>query len=250
MTFIYELLLIGLFGIVGFIILIIFSSVSSSREKDYLKKELNNLKDFDYERLILSHDNESGIAIDENRKTLVLFAYNYNKEIEFAKLPFKDLLACEIFEDGTTVTRSSRSSQLGRAVLGGLTFGGVGAIIGGLSGKKVSSDKISRIDLRLTVNWPDKPIHDINLMNYETGKDSTLYQTVMENARTAHAFLELIIRNADIDDKSKLGENDQGFLPKTGQESVADELKKLSELKNEGILTEDEFVSQKTKLLS
>lgn len=50
-------------------------------------------------------------------------------------------------------TRNLRNvRQIGGVVVGGLLLGGVGAIIGGLSGKTETSGKISRIDLRLIVN--------------------------------------------------------------------------------------------------
>ncbi len=45
---------------------------------------------------------------------------------------FSNLLNFELLEDGETITKGG----LGRAVAGGLLFGGVGAIVGGVTGGK------------------------------------------------------------------------------------------------------------------
>lgn len=156
------------------------------------------------------------------------------------------MLSCEIFTDGDTVTKTSRSSQAGGALVGGVLLGGVGAIIGGLSGKKTAVEKVRRVDLRIVVNNTQKPVHDINLYSGETNKNSMFHKAATEKARHWHSLIAILIKRADEEDKAK----ESTPQPVEKNKSVADELSKLMELKEKGILTDEEFTQQKLKLLS
>ena len=74
-------------------------------------------------------DDGSYIKFDDNAKkilfpkTLLTKARIYN---------YSDLLGYEILEDGNTVTKGG----LGSAVVGGALFGGIGSVVGGLTGGK------------------------------------------------------------------------------------------------------------------
>jgi hypothetical protein len=41
-------------------------------------------------------------------------------------ISYRDLLSSEIFEDGTTITKTVRSSQVGGGLIGAIALGGVG----------------------------------------------------------------------------------------------------------------------------
>ena len=166
--------LLVLFCVLGLILVVCFRLISvlgASQKKNAMEERINSLKNFTTTHGALGNDGMSGIAIDEKRKKICLTKHHRGKII-LDVMSYKDLLTSEIFEDGATITRTSRSSQAGGALLGGLALGGVGAVIGGLSGKKISSDNAKRIDLRLTVNRTDSPVHDINFMDDECKKSS------------------------------------------------------------------------------
>ncbi len=192
---------------------------------------------------------------------------NNNGNIALDTMPYKDVLASEISENGNTITRSSRSSQLGGALIGGLTpipylttkgglaLGGVGAIIGGLSGKTVSSDNVQGIDLHLIVNRTNSPIHSINFLeasgeNSEIKKSSVLYQESMQKARHWHSLFQVIIRQANEDDKIKEREIAQKTLHSIEHKSVVDKIKELVDLRDQEVISDAEFTTLKEKLLS
>ena len=129
-------------------------------------------------------------------------------------------------------------------------LGGVGAIIGGLSGNKTSSGKVKKIDLRIIVNRTKNPIHDINFMFEERKKGDFFYNQAMKKARHWHGLMEVLIKRADSEDAAIQGELVDETPKLISNVSVADELAKLGELKKQGLLTNDEFLSQKAKLLS
>jgi hypothetical protein len=109
---------------------------------------------------------------------------------------------------------------------------------------------VSKIDLRLTVNDTKRPIFDITFLNKETKKDKPVYQQALQTARQCHGLVEVLIKRADMDDKLQAQSANAAMMQQTGQQmSVADELKKLSDLKDSGALTAEEYQQQKRKLI-
>ena len=75
--------------------------------------------------------------------------------------------------------------------------------------------------------------------------DRNLYETYVKRANQAKDILSIIIDNA----KQTIAPIAQPVVAPTSSRSVADELTKLAKLKADGILTEEEFQAQKSKLL-
>ncbi|MEQ1635932.1 MAG: SHOCT domain-containing protein [Methylococcales bacterium] len=163
-------------------------------------------------------------------------------------IPYKDVLSVELFEDGNSITKAVRSSQIGSAALGGLLLGGVGAIVGGLSGKTKSSTTTNRIELRLIVNEVNNPLHDVIFLNVEAKKKDKLYIKSMQLARRWHGIIEVILKQTEDGKETTSKANEVKTHPKLS--SVADEIKKLADLQSAGVLTLEEFQQQKAKLLS
>ncbi|SDJ43923.1 Short C-terminal domain-containing protein [Ferrimonas sediminum] len=226
----------------------VFQAWSRSSSKKQMRQSIEALAEFTPSQQLMANDGNTGIALDESSQKLCVIRQG-TLEPELALLEYRDLLSVEMFEDGLTVTRTARGSQIGGALLGGLALGGVGAIVGGLSGKKVASDKIQRIDLRLLVNCTERPVLDINLMDVEAKKGGGVYNAAMEQARHWHGLLEVLIQRADRDDERQAPEAVQPEPQPVSAISVADELQKLAELHRQGVLTDTEFVAQKMKLL-
>lgn len=165
-------------------------------------------------------------------------------------ITYRDVLTSEIFVDGETITKTARGSQLGGALIGGLALGGVGAIIGGLSGKTKSSEKVKRVDLRITVNDTKSPLHDLNFMDIEGKKDGIVYKSAMEQARHWHGLIAVLIKTADNEDERQERIEPSSNVESSTQTSLADELSKLSDLRDKGVLSDEEFSTQKQRLLS
>ncbi|HLP97781.1 MAG TPA: SHOCT domain-containing protein [Sideroxyarcus sp.] len=221
----------------------ILQSIEISKKKKTMEAYLSDIPDFSVTQKVIGNDGATGLAIDEQRKKVCLIDHR-QQNVSCRIVAYQDLLSSEIFEDGSTVTKTVRSSQLGGALIGGLALGGVGAIIGGLSGNTKTSGKVKRIDLRITVNDTQAPLHDVNFMNLETKSDGIIYQSAMKTARHWHGLVEVLIKRADAEDRESHSVTAQPHHP-----SVADELKKLADLRDSGVLNAEEFQSQKTRLL-
>lgn len=225
----------------------IVQAINTSKRKQEMESKLKSLPDFNPTQQVMGCDGNSGLAVDEKRKKICLITNN-GASVSQRVIYYKDIFSVELFEDGTSVTKTVRSSQIGGAVVGGLLLGGVGALVGGLSGKTETSGKIKRIDLRLIVNDTNAPLHDVAFMNVEGKKDGIIYTQAIQVARRWHGIVEVLIKRADSEDRS-LQNSERQTPPGMPSASVADEIKKLAELHHSGVLTSDEFQQQKTRLL-
>lgn len=238
-----DWLIVGVIVIVGAVIM---QSMVQSRKRREMVEHLDAIG-FPMTQQLMGCDGRSGIAIDDQLRQFCLLTYN-GSGISERVLPYGALMSAELFEDGHSVTKTSRSSQLGGALVGGIALGGVGAIIGGLSGKTSTSGKISRVDLRITINDIAAPLHDVVLMNVEGNKNGLIHGAAMQQARHWVGILEVAMKQAD-GEKTQLNAAAASAYS-LASSSVADELRKLADLHVAGVLTHDEFTTQKIKLLS
>lgn len=236
-----SLLAIVVFGMV---VTVIVQSIITSNKKKAMEKHLVRINDFSATQRVMGSNSDTGLAIDEQRKKICLIDHRL-PTVSLRVISYKDLLSSELFEDGTSVTKTVRSSQIGGVLIGSLALGGVGAILGGLSGKTQTSEKINKIDLRLTINDTQSPLHDVSFLNVETKKDGLIYQQAMQQARHWHGLIEVLIKRAETEDNSS-GNN---ITPQIQSSSIADEIKKLADLRDSGVLSVDEFQQQKARLL-
>lgn len=106
------------------------------------------------------------INVDES-SVVILTLPSLMEQISNQKSPvtqrvaFKDIIEVKVTSNSTTVTSTSRGSQLGGAVVGGVLAGGAGAVIGGLSGKTKSIESIQKLSLEIVVNDISNPIVEI-----------------------------------------------------------------------------------------
>lgn len=167
-----------------------------------------------------------------------------NKKILFPKsfmgtariYDYSNLLEYEILEDGDSITKGG----LGRAVVGGLLFGGVGAIVGGVTGGKSTKRLVKKLQVKMVFNNEANPVEYINLLTTDTKSDSFVYKGMRKYAEDIVAELAVI---ANGNEKKEIITNGNS------QSSEADEILKFKKLCEEGIITEEEFQAKKKQLL-
>ena len=181
----------------------------------------------------------SYFAINENTKQFAIgkgLLTNFKNSTIY---DFDDIIDFELLEDGTTITKGG----LGRATVGGLLFGGVGAIVGGVTGGKKASTKCTSLQVKITVNNINAPAEYIKLISSTVDKKSSLYKAAYQNAQEILSLLQLICSQRETD-------NPVGSTNTPVQDvSAADEIRKFKALMEEGIITEEEFLAKKKQLL-
>lgn len=247
-------------GTVILIILVVRAGIKND-EKHYFNRA-NKLKSF---RTILTEGNKfiiskhvdgfAGIylfAVDEvNEK--VGFVFNDKKTI----IDFVDIIGVELKENGNVVIKKNATRTIGGALVGGALAGAAGSIVGGLSGNSTQENKVTSVYVKLLLrsldnpsltmpcfeNWMSSKIV-ITSKEARQGKDY-VYSFGKKNAVEIKDLISVIIDRTD--NKHKSTTDSKASIPSN---LIADELLKLTSLKEKGILTENEFTLQKNKILN
>ena len=142
-----------------------------------------------------SHNASCAAVLDKQKEELHIFYPVYqnksNKQYNYRhySCKFSDIIESEVVIDNQTITKSSKLAMAGGAVLGGVLAGGVGAIIGGLSGNKKQFDRVRQIDIKLTINDLDNPVQKINFLD---GKDSSYRKLLNGHHKNSEEYKEAI----------------------------------------------------------
>lgn len=103
-------------------------------------------------------------------------------------LKFSDLINYDLLEDDSIVT----SGGVGQALIGGVLFGGAGAIAGGITGKRVQKKKVDSLIIKVTLNNFECPCLLIPLITKSTKTNSTEYTTAFNLAHQILSALDVI----------------------------------------------------------
>jgi hypothetical protein len=240
--------LIGL-GVVGLIVTTVVMGITSSQ----LKKKNKETYFYRYKEFIkqnklvncesVSYRNIVGIDIDVKNKLLGTYSY-YESESNILK--FEEILDFEIFENGNSVI----SSRSGSAVVGGLLFGGLGAVAGA-SGSRTINDYCSTLKLNIYTNKVQNSVITLDFLDSSISKNDVEYEELKNIMNKVIGFLKI----AREDTRQKERKEDKNVIIENVEElksnnSNLSSLKELAELKEQGIITEKEFEESKRKILS
>jgi len=243
---------IGAFGLVVFLALIaaIWSGSEKKKERqeatDRLAKNLDSIEGFASTKRLVGP--WGFIAIDSKQRKVAI--KSIHKPIQVHS--YGDVIACEVVVDGNIIHR--KSGALGRAVLGSILAGSAGAIVGGLSAKSFEENEVKNIDLKLVFRDTTNP--SISIRFFDAWEETS--NTKKSVKATDSVYGAILKKSLDELNNWKetfeiiIDQEDQASAVsavKTGL-SIADEIGKLSQLRADGVLSQEEFDSQKAKLLS
>lgn len=180
--------------------------------------------------------------INENKKTFGIPKINFiGKVTGITSFKYEDIIDFELIQDGSSIVNKG---GLGRAAIGGLLFGGSGAVVGSLTGSRKQTQTCTELRIKITINNTANPIIFIDFIKgVSYKKDSILYRQLAENAETVMSMLQVITSANASASTSKQQAN-------TSTSSTADEIRKYKELLDDGIITKEEFDQKKQQLLN
>lgn len=165
-------------------------------------------------------------------------------KVKFNVYTFDELNSYELLENGSSVM--SGGLGIGRAVVGGVLAGGVGAVLGGVTKKKKQKNQVD--SLKIMVTFKDRSPQSVTLdyIKKKQDKDKKYEKTLMKAKETMAGF-DYIVSELGVDRHDELvgSVNRQQEQPITS----ADEIRKYKELLDEGIISQKEFDAKKKSLL-
>jgi len=220
--------------------------ISSYKDKKKKDNALENYIDFINRNGLhsskkIAFKNIVRLDIDTNKKLLGTYSY-YENTSKIIK--FNEVLDFEIFENGNSVV----SSKTGSAVVGGLLFGGLGAVAGA-SGSRTISENCSNLKLKIYTNNIQYSVIMLDFLEKGISKSSALYEQLTEVINEMISLLKIAREHnrqeERKEDKKVIIENVEDIK----QNSNLNSIKELAELKEKGIITESEFEESKKKIL-
>lgn len=150
---------------------------------------------------------------------------------------FDDIVDFELLEDGESLLKGG---GVGKAIVGGALFGGVGAVVGGATAQRKNKAVCISMMIKITLNNMQFPVAYIKLITSATKKDSMLYRLNMKNAQEILSVLQLICNEKNVSVEQPAKDADSHNI---------DDLRKLKALLDDGIITQEDFDAKKKQIL-
>lgn len=182
---IVALVLLGL-GIMGM--------MGSAKQRENEAAQVEELKNQGVNLTKQTRTSHGIIGIDPNAKKLVLIQSSISTP-ETHIVDFSDIYGCELIRDGETVYKKSTTRTIGGAVLGGVLSGGVGAVVGGLSGASKGKENINKIELKIVVRDISNPTH--RFIFFDKTDNKTFLDDLMRKAEDWKDTISIIIDSVD-----------------------------------------------------
>jgi hypothetical protein len=162
-------------------------TVQVAKENRRKQKQLS-LMQAGADECFVSTDDWTFLALNSNASKIII-----GRAAVERRYRFDQIVSVEMSENGGTLTKTNRGSQVVGSALGAVAFGGVGAIIGGLSGSKRSSPLVNSIVLKLIVDDHQHPNYTVTIFNSRKGekRDSLLVKKAVDSVDRLHARLTL-----------------------------------------------------------
>lgn len=242
-----EIFLILLGPILFFSPFVIFGIINAKKKNEWgdklneIDKTLNS-QEFTTSKVFRHKGNEFEVAIDATQRK---FCYIEAKTAKKTFYSYDDVISVEIVKDGVIVSTKSTTSTIGRAAVGGLLAGGVGAVIGGSTAKTTTTNEVHKIVVKVHLRNIECPTLNMVIFDGIMEEDAEL----MDEARS---LMDIFVVIVDDVNRKHIEEEHNRVLNQVNvqKENVADELLKYASLKEKGIISEQEFETLKAKLLS
>lgn len=174
-----------------------------------------------------TQDIGDAVKFDDKNKRFLILDYD-----EFHIINYSDVASFELIKNGDVITRSG----LGRAIAGGVLFGGAGAVVGAVTGKGKEKDYCNSLKIKINTKNPDHSSYYINFLNKRVKERSSEYSIAYSESQLT---LTLLQRNCDIQEE----------ITDTATTSITDEILRYKNLLDAGAITEDEYNNKKKQLL-
>lgn len=224
------------------------SAVKIKEIKNKMHQEINNgggviSKEFTYEDIL--GENQYSFMVDNTNQNI----YTCKLDLSGYKLDcfsYKEICGFEIFSDGEV------TGGIGRAVLGGVLAGGVGAIVGAQTARK----KIKSYMSILYLSNVDNPKYEMIFISSSEGVtlDNEYFKKAVEFNQNINATIKAIINNK-VKDVTIDSINEDAVIKVKAENifdnnvSAKERLSQLKELYDNNLITREDYIFKKEEIL-
>ena len=197
------LLCFGIFIILS-IVVVTNDKKRQADAKIRLSEQLSNAN-IHYDKVIniTSTGIDTKVVFDLNNRKIAIINTN---AVKIDYVDFDKIIQCEILEDNSVVMKGG----VGRAVVGGILAGGVGAIVGAQT--RGSSEIVKNLSIRIITNDVINSLVWIHLIKTATKRDSFEYKRNKDAAQQIYSTI-ISILNTDPKPVSTLPPNSANAIP-------------------------------------
>ena len=197
------LLCFGIFIILS-IVVVTNDKKRQADAKIRLSEQLSNAN-IHYDKVIniTSTGIDTKVVFDLNNRKIAIIDTN---AVKIDYVDFDKIVQCEILEDNSVVMKGG----VGRAVVGGILAGGVGAIVGAQT--RGSSEIVKNLSIRIITNDVINSLVWIHLIKTGTKRDSFEYKRNKDAAQQIYSTI-ISILNTDPKPVSTLPPNSANAIP-------------------------------------
>jgi hypothetical protein len=143
----------------------------------------------------LSDDLTNGIVLDEEKSKIALL-YNEEESYNVVRFNFDKIIEIEVNQDGDTITKISKGNVIGGALVGSVLAGGVGALLGGLTTSKTSTEKVKNLNIRIIFNELSTPVFTVNFLNFQASlsKDDERYKKAIKDIDHWYGIFSVLLK--------------------------------------------------------
>ncbi len=180
------------------------------------------------------------IYLDENKKEMLILSSDNIKTPRIIK--FSDILSVELIMDSNIISSKKTTNIIGRSVVGMAVGGNVGAIIGGVTSDTQNKNICKFLQLVITIRDLDNPVINIDLCNSKDGIKDIKQSEVYKKAQLLIKTFSIII-----DYEAQLTNKED--IDKSISTDISKKITDLIKLKEQDVITEEEFLHLKQKVL-
>lgn len=242
------------------------TKVSDKQEQEHLKgiyRATNTMGDisvdssnrlFKVRRATADIPKQAGALMKTGKALAAVYTLGASVAIEHAMKPedrifkFDEIRSFELLEDDSQVV----GGGVGMALVGGALFGNAGAIAGSMVGGKKTKKTVDNLLLKINLKDIDFPCVIIPYITKTVKVTSNDYKKALGAAQQTISSIELIIDEVERM-TAKAPEPTRIFVeqsvPAASSSDPIEEVKKLKELLDMGIISQQEFDTKKNELL-
>jgi hypothetical protein len=162
---IFKNFFIILIGIISLIVLFVSSNSWFKKMKRNSHANFSNkLKQYNFiaDKKILTNELLTGLAISKDGEQIALLQRKtINDEFDVKIFNFKDIVEAKVITEKETLVNTSLGSIVTRGAIGTILFGGLGGIVGGVTAKTNSTQKVKELTLEIVVDDLLYPRHTV-----------------------------------------------------------------------------------------